>query len=48
MKASICLISSCGDTGIMGWTNIVMKIKIGSAVHMVQEGLVDYCQVMKI
>ena len=30
----------------MGWTNIVIKIKIGCAVHMVQEGLVDYCQVM--
>ena len=30
----------------MGWTNMVIKIKIGCAVHMVQEGLVDYCQVM--
>ena len=30
----------------MGWTNIVIKIKIGCAVHMVQEGLVDYCQVI--
>ena len=30
----------------MGWTNMVIKIKIGCAVHMVLEVLVDYCQVM--
>ena len=30
----------------MGWTNMVIKIKIGCAVHMVHEVLVDYCQVM--
>ena len=30
----------------MGWINIVIKMKIGCAVHMVQEGFVDYCQVI--
>jgi len=30
----------------IGLTNIVIKIKISYAVHMVQERLVDYCQVM--
>ena len=30
----------------MGWKNIVIKIKIGSAVQMIQEGMVDYCKVI--
>ena len=46
MKAAISLMASCGIQERMGWTNIVIKIKIGCAVHMVRDGLVDYCQVM--
>ena len=46
MKAAICLMTSCGDTGKNELDKMVIKIKIGCAVHMVQEVLVDYCLVM--
>ena len=43
MEEVIRLMDFCGDTAKNGLDKTVVKIKIGCAVQVIQEGMVDYC-----